>query len=423
MVIELINTGGELMLGRVLNTHQQWLCRQLADHGLVVTRQVAIPDEVTAITEAVREALGRADVILTTGGLGPTSDDLTRDGIARLLGCPLREDPAVVTHIQQYFTQRHRPQPASTLVQAQVPAGATVLMNAFGTAPGLVLEVPGGQFRPGTKPTWLVMLPGPPRELQPMFQNQVLPWLQTRLPSRPAYACLNLRTTGIGESQAEEKIRGPLQDLVDAGLVLGYCARVGEVDVRLEATGPGAAARVAQAAERVRAQLGEVIFATGEAALETVVVQELVARRQRLVLAESCTGGFLAHRITNVPGASAVFWAGLVTYDNAAKEQLLDVSAATLAEHGAVSEPVAREMAAGARERYGADYALSVTGIAGPGGGSEAKPIGTVFVGLAGPRGVSVTRHLNRFDRETFKWVTSQQALDRLRRELGSAAV
>ncbi len=240
MIVELINTGSELMLGRVLNTHQQWLCRRLADLGYLVTRQVAVADTGRDIEQAVREGLARADLVITTGGLGPTSDDLTRDLIARLLGKGLREDPAVLAHIQQFFDSRQRRMPERTKVQAQVPEGAMVLSNPHGTAPGLALEVRPNPFRPGGQPSWLILLPGPPRELRPMFDDTVVPLLGRVAPPAGKFACRTLRTTGIGESSAQERITGPLEHLVQAGLDLGYCSRPGQVDVRLAARGPAA---------------------------------------------------------------------------------------------------------------------------------------------------------------------------------------
>lgn len=220
MNLELINTGSELMLGRVLNTHQQWLCRRLADLGYVVTRQVAVADTADDIERSVREALGRADFIMTTGGLGPTSDDITRDRIAALLGRKLHEDPATVAHVAGFFAKRNRPMPVSTRVQAMVPDGALVLNNAHGTAPGLALHVSPNPFRPDGKPSWLVMLPGPPRELHPMFTNQVAPLLKEKLPLDADFVCRTLRTVGIGESYLEERIASPLKPLTDAGLEL-----------------------------------------------------------------------------------------------------------------------------------------------------------------------------------------------------------
>ncbi|HUR47559.1 MAG TPA: competence/damage-inducible protein A [Candidatus Saccharimonadales bacterium] len=414
--IEIINTGSELMLGRVLNTHQQWLCREMADRGRTVARQTAVPDTAQDIVEAVKEALGRADLILVTGGLGPTSDDRTRDLIAQLLGRKLEMDPAIVEKIRGMFARRRRTPPPGMEVQAMVPEGAIVLSNDFGTAPGLALKVEAGRYRASA--SWLVMLPGPPRELKPMFLHQAVPLLERELPQMQEFACRTLKTTGIGESWVEEQIASRLEHLTKNGLDLGYCARVGEVDVRFVAQGLGAAKMVRDAEEIVRSVLAEHVYGTDDEQLEQVVIRLLTQKNLKVALAESCTGGFIANRLTNVPGASAAFLAGLVTYSNEAKQKFLGVQLETLVAHGAVSEATAREMAAGARANAGADYAIAVTGIAGPGGGSEEKPVGTVFIALAAPHGTEVKRQLNTFDRETFKYVTSQQGLEMLRRAL-----
>jgi nicotinamide-nucleotide amidase len=416
--IEIVNTGSELMLGWVLNTHQQWLCRQLSDQGYVVGRQMAVDDTAEGIREAVREALGRADVVLVTGGLGPTSDDRTRDALAALLGRSLHEDPAVVEHIRRWFESRNRVSPAGTRIQAQVPDGAVVIPNAYGTAPGLRIEVRPNPCRADGAPAWLVMLPGPPRELHPMVLDQVVPWLQAVFPVTVPLVCRTLRGTGLGESQVQELIREPLAGLTARGLDVGYCARPGEVDVRLAARGADAAEQVAAATAITLGLIGDAVYGDAEQTLEGVVVGLLTERGRTLAVAESCTGGRLASRITDIPGASAVFVGGAVTYSNALKQSLLGVGPDSLATHGAVSEPVAREMAEGARTRFGADYALAVTGIAGPAGGTEAKPVGTVFVGLAAARGTVVRRYLNRFERDAFKRVTTTQALELLRREV-----
>ena len=416
MNIELINTGSELMLGRVLNTHQQWLCRRLADLGYVVTRQVAVPDTAAAITQAVREALSRADLVIATGGLGPTSDDLTRDEVARLLGRTLHEDAAVLAHIRQMFASRRRPMPERTRVQTLIPAGAQVLFNPNGTAPGLAIEVKPNPFRADGQTSHLIMLPGPTREMRPMFNDTVVPLIKEKLPLAGAFVCRTLRTTGIGESMLEEQVHAPLQPMVAAGVEIGYCARPGQVDVRLSATGPDAEQRVGQAEAIVRKFLSPYIYAAGDEELEAAIIQLLTQRKETLAVAESCTGGCIAHRLTNVPGASAVLMAGWVTYSNEAKQRCLGVRAETLAQHGAVSEEVAREMAEGARRQAQVDYALSVTGIAGPGGGTPQKPVGTVFIGLAGASRTVVKQYPNAFDRETFKQVTTQQALELLRR-------
>jgi nicotinamide-nucleotide amidase len=416
--LELINTGTELMLGRVLNTHQQWLCRQLADAGYAVTRQVAVADSGPAIQTAIREALSRADGVLVTGGLGPTSDDLTRELIAQLLGRSLHVDTASLEHLRDFFARRSRAMPPSTAVQAQVPEGAIVLLNAFGTAPGLILDLSPNPFRAAGRPSWLLLLPGPPRELHPMFLHQALPWIRTRAPLSEPFVCRTLRSLGLGESVVEEKISGALRPFVEAGLAVGYCARPGEVDVRLTARGPNAEATVRGAEEAVLSRIGRHVFGRDDDEIEGVVVQLLAGQGKTLVTAESCTGGLIAHRLTNVPGASEVFLGGWVTYSNEAKLQALGVNTATLSTHGAVSEPVAREMAEGARRLSGADFALAVSGIAGPGGGAPSKPVGTVFIALARSGKSLVLPAFNPWDRATFKQVTSQQALELLRRTL-----
>ena len=428
--IELLNTGSELMLGRVLNTHQQWLCRRLADLGYVVTRQVAVPDTAHDIQSAVREALGRADLIIATGGLGPTSDDVTRDLIAQLLGKKLRLDDAVLNHIKRRFAARSLPMPKNNEVQALVPEGAMVLANPNGTAPGLAIEIESQTGRAGLPPgqdaqqrvptspfraAWLVMLPGPPRELRPMFDHFVVPLLRREFPLGAPFVCRTLRTSGIAESLVQEKIEAPLNTLAVAGLEIGYCALTGQVDVRLSARG-GNGKKIVRAAEAiVQKILGAQIYGFDNEEMETVVVRLLTERKKTLALAESCTGGCIAHRVTNVPGASAVFPGGWVVYNNESKQKFLGVRAETLAAHGAVSEAVAREMAEGARLQLGADFAIAVTGIAGPDGGTKEKPVGTVFIGLAGEFGTVVERKFNPYERETFKEVTAWQALEMLR--------
>ena len=435
MNVEIINTGSELMLGRVLNTHQQWLCRRLADLGHVVARQVAVADTASDIKDAVREALGRAGLVITTGGLGPTSDDLTREVIAELLGKKLVENKEVCAHIEKFFAQRNRPCPAKASVETFVPEGALVFLNATGTAPGLAMRTGGGILdlgsgedcasvwvSPDTRrqtptPRWLVMLPGPPRELRPMFDTSVVPLLKREF-AGDIFICRTLRTTGIGESRVQELVEADLQPLVKRGLEIGYCARPGAVDVRLTASGSDAGSIVREGEAVVQKNLGANIFGFDDDEVEAVVVGLLRSRKKTLALAESCTGGLVASRVTDVPGASEVFLGGVVGYTNAAKGKFLGVRAASLAQHGAVSDVVAREMAMGARKKFGSDLALAVTGTAGPGGGTPDKPVGTVFIALATAAGVEVKPFLNAWDRATFKQITATQALEWLRTKL-----
>jgi nicotinamide-nucleotide amidase len=415
--VEIINTGTELTLGARLNTHQQWLCRELSALGYQVCRQITVPDSPPELEETFREVLSRADLSIITGGLGPTSDDLTRDLIAHLLECPLREDSAVLQYLENFFAARHRPIPPLSRVQALVPKGALVLLNSTGIAPGLLLQIRPGQLG-RTQEGLVFLLPGPPRELYPMFHESVIPLLRKYCPPSAPLSCRTYLTTGLGESFVQDKIAKPLQAHVQAGLQIGYCARMGEVEVRLAAAGPEAEPTIS-AAERILLNLlGEDIFSIGHETLESVVVTLLKQKRRTLAVAESCTGGYLAHRITNVPGASEVFLSGLVTYSNQAKQNFLHIPAELLEEHGAVSEPVARGMAEGTRKVTGADLALSVTGIAGPAGGSATKPVGTVYIGLAAPEKTTVLHLINPYDRETFKQITTQQALNLLRKSL-----
>jgi len=432
--VEIVNTGSELMLGRVLNTHQQWLCRRLADLGHVVTRQVAVADSGSEIQDAVREALGRADLVITTGGLGPTSDDLTRERIAELLGKKLVENKEVLAHIENFFAKRGRPRPQKTDVETFVPEGAEVFLNATGTAPGLAMEIEPSEGRVPRVPNpnevrdsqssslrkrWLVMLPGPPRELRPMFDTFVMPLLKREFADE-IFICRTLLTTGIGESRVQDFVEVDLQPLVARGLEIGYCARPGAVDVRLAAAGATAEKLVAEAEAVVHRILGENIFGCDDEEIEQVVVKLLTQKKITLALAESCTGGLIASRITDVPGASEIFLGGVVSYANAAKEKFLGVRAETLKQHGAVSEAVAQEMAAGAREKFGSDFAVAVTGIAGPDGGTAEKPVGTVFIALASSSGVEVKKFLNVWERATFKQVTATQALEWLRRAVSA---
>ncbi len=403
MRIELINTGSELLLGFTVNTHVNYLARKLGERGLRLARQVAVSDSRPEMRAAVAEALARCDVLLVTGGLGPTSDDFTRDVVAEVCGRSLRRDEAVAAAITERFRVRGVHKPQSVEVQSLVPEGATVLPNPHGTAPGLFLA--HGTCR-------VFLLPGPPRELKPMFENHVLPLL----PAPGGLDCRVFKVVGLGESHVEEKVAPALADL--PGLELGYCARMGEVEVRVIAD----RATNDEAERRVRAALGENIFGTGEERLEDVVIRQLRATGQTVATAESCTGGQLAHRLTNVPGSSAAFVAGWVTYSNEAKQRDLGVRAEMLAAHGAVSEPVARAMAEGARQRSGATFALSATGIAGPDGGTAEKPVGLVYVALAAPTRTVCVKQQWLLDRETFKFFVAQTALDLLRRQLSRDA-
>ena len=408
MQAEVINTGSELLLGLVQNKHLAWLAGELAPLGITISRQVCVPDG-PPIREALRESLDRADIVVATGGLGPTSDDITRDAAADLLGLPLEIDESIVAAIRERFARRGLPMADNVSRQAEVPRGAQVLPNPHGTAPGLY-------FPPATlgshRARHLFLLPGPPRELQPMVADHALALLRAALPGSAAQDRRIYRLTGIGESQVEARIGKSIENRGD--IEVGYCARPSEVDFRL--IGPRTVLDEVEPA--ILTELGGWIYSQGDT-LESAVVALLRRDAQTLAVAESCTGGNLAGRLTDVPGASEVFLAGYVTYSNKAKERALHVPAELLASHGAVSEPVAAAMAEGARRESGSTFALSTTGIAGPGGGTEAKPVGTVFIGLAAEGHPTTVRQCwFPVDRPTFKYMTTSAALDLLRRQI-----
>jgi nicotinamide-nucleotide amidase len=409
MRVEVLNTGTELLLGSVLNTHLQFIAQALFPLGLRIQRQVTVPDG-DDIRQALAETFGRADIVLITGGLGPTTDDITREVVAELLGLELIHDETVMAAIEQRFARRSLKMSPRNRRQAQRPADAIVLVNPNGTAPGLYLAA-----RPydAMMTPHLFLLPGPPRELQPMVTDTVAPMLAGLLPPGPKMEMRMVRVAGLGESNVEQMVGERLLALNN--LELGYCARPGEVDVRVIGL-----PEVVTEAERILVEvLGPHIVSHDQMPLEKVLVDLLTSRGETLACAESCTGGLLSNRITNVPGASAVFLGGYVTYANALKASALGVDGALIESHGAVSEPVAEAMAVGARERAGADYALATTGIAGPDGGSAEKPVGTVFIALAGKDGATVVEH-HRFptDRKTFKDLVCLTAFNLLRRRL-----
>lgn len=412
MRIELINTGTELVLGDTINTNAAWIGQRLAALGLMVGRQTIVPDG-AVIGEVLAEAAGRSDVVIATGGLGPTNDDVTREITAGLLGLPMDVDPGVVAHLEAYFHKRGREVNQATLRQAMVPRGARVMENPFGTAPGLYLPAALGAER-----GWnchFFLLPGPPRELKPMVESWVEPVLKELHPALAGREVIYLKVTGMGESDIVDRVERDLESMAEAGLEMGYCIGRGDVDVRL--AGPGEIVR--RGADLVRERISDYILSEDRRVLEEVVVHLLAERGQTVATAESCTGGMIAGRLTDVSGASAVFGYGYVTYANEAKVRELGVSAELLMRHGAVSEPVACAMAEGCLEASGADHAVAVTGIAGPTGGSEEKPVGTVYVALA-TRGAETKCRRLFFPgaRDRFKLLTSQAALEMIRRRL-----
>jgi nicotinamide-nucleotide amidase len=404
--VEVITTGTELLFGSVINTHLAFLGQQLFSLGLRISRQTAVPDGY-AIRDAILEAAPRCQLILITGGLGPTTDDITREIVAELAGRPLEYDESIFARIKERFQKRGLRLTDPISRQAYVPRGAQVLPNDHGTAPGLY--VPATEALPH-----MILLPGPPRELRPMFEQYASLIIRSLVGTTDLTAII-FRTAGLGESYAQELIGADLAAIKD--LELGYCARIGELDLRLV----GSLDSVLKGAEIVRARLSEHIVSEDGSEMEAIVVRLLAERGATVAVAESCTGGLLANRFTNVPGASAVFLEGNVTYSNAAKTRTLGVPVELLNSVGAVSKEVAQAMAEGARARAGATYALSTTGIAGPDGGTPEKPVGTVFVGLASADGPSqVEKLFFPTDRATFKQMVTEAALDMLRKVISN---
>lgn len=409
MQIELLTTGTELLLGTTQNTHGAWIGQRLLRVGLRVSRQITVPDG-EAVGRAMRIGLEAGEALIVTGGLGPTSDDLTREALAEVLGLEMIEDEAAMRAIEEFFARRQRVMAEANRKQAQAPVGADILVNPNGTAPGLYLPPRlSGSFNCA-----VFLLPGPPRELYPMFEAEVVPRLQALSGIEKVPEFQELKFAGIGESDFHEGIDDVLEAI--PGLEHGYCARPGEVDLRLM----GSAASIREAGEIVRATFGDELVSDDGANLEDVVVDLLAKRGRTLAIAESCTGGLIASRITDVAGSSEVFRYGFVTYANEAKQELVGVSQDALRSHGAVSDPVARQMAEGALKAGEADIAVAVTGIAGPAGGSEEKPVGTVFLGLAERgRETQVYQQFHPWARAAFKRQVSQSALNLVRLTLG----
>ncbi len=412
MNVEVINTGTELLLGHVTNTHLPYFGVSLFPLGLRIARQITVPDG-GDIRDALIEAFDRCDVVLITGGLGPTTDDITREITAELLGLRLVEDASVMESIAARLKRRGIEVRARMARQAMVPEGATVLPNENGTAPGLYLPPTA---TPSQKTPHLFLLPGPPRELKPMFENFALPILRRICGDTPDRICATYHVVGMGESMVEETIGFALSQRGD--LEVGYCARPNEVDLRLI----GSKAVLASVEAQVLAAIGRHLVSRKGENIEQVIVDSLRQQALTVATAESCTGGLLASRLTNISGASEVFHEGFVTYSNEAKTRNLGVPAELIAAYGAVSEQVARAMAEGAVRKTGSHFGVSITGVAGPTGGTEEKPVGTVFIALAGGGETVVRRERFPTDRETFKQLASQTALDMLRLRLLEAA-
>jgi nicotinamide-nucleotide amidase len=405
----LINTGTELLLGDVQDAHLAFIAREIFPLGLRIQERRTVPDS-DVIRRTLSELFPHCEILFVTGGLGPTTDDITREMVAESLGLELRQDPQLFASLKRRLQLRGIKWASGIARQAEVPAGAEVLLNEVGSAPGFYLKA---NINPRIPSPHVFVLPGPPRELQPMFKKFAMPILQSIIEVPVPVERRSYSIAGMGESVVEEAIGEKV--LAISGIELGYCARPGEVEVRI--IGEPDAIQMADAI--IRGKLGVAIFSVNGEALEAVVVTLLKRRKETLATAESCTGGLIANAITNVPGASEVFLAGYVTYANTSKTDILNLDPKLIEKHGAVSEPVGRAMAEGARTRAGSTYGVATTGIAGPTGGWSEKPVGTVYIALASAESETIVKKFFfPTDRETFKQLAAQTALDVLRRKL-----
>jgi len=409
MRIELVTIGNELLLGFTVDTNGAEIARALSALGVEVVRRTAVPDRSEDIAAAVAEALRRSGAVLTTGGLGPTRDDVSKTAIADLYGMPLEFDDTVWSDIVTRSDRVQRAPAASNRRQAEVPRGATVLRNKWGTAPGLWLEGPIGLT---------VMLPGVPTEMRKLLEFEVGPRLAARATGAVVRSLL-VRTTAIPESTLAERM-GEIEREI-APLTLAYLPGLEGVDLRVTAWGMDpveADRRLRSAADLMRERAGAHVYGEGDIDLAAVVLERARHARLSLGTAESCTGGLVGGRITDVPGSSDVFAGGVVCYSDRLKTELLDVPPELIAEQGAVSEAVARAMAEGARARIGVDVAVSVTGIAGPSGGTEEKPVGTVWFAVATPGGTESRRIIFLGSRKEIRERAAQTALFLVNRRL-----
>jgi len=410
--LEVVTIGTELLLGQIVDTNAADLGRELAAAGVEIVRRTSVADRPELIRAAVAEALDRTGFVITTGGLGPTRDDMTKKEVAAIFNKPLVLDAVVLQSLEERFRRLGRTMPAVNRIQAEVPAGATVLPNPRGTAPGLWVEADGRV---------VVMLPGVPSEMRGLLAEEVFPRIVVRGGTAGIVVrSRTIRTTGIAESALAERV-GAIEDDITP-LTLAYLPSVDGVDLRVTAwrlREDDAERRLGTATAQLRERAGEHVYGEAKADLAAAILDLLRARTLRLAVAESCTGGLLGARITAVPGASDVFVGGVVAYDDTVKRELLGVSPTLLERHGAVSEEVVSAMVAGAQQRFGVDAALAVTGIAGPGGGTKEKPVGTVWLAARLGQETRALRRVFPGDRAEIRARAAQAVLDLLRRLIG----
>jgi nicotinamide-nucleotide amidase len=412
--LELVTIGDELLLGFTIDTNGVFLAQKLAEEGIGVTRRTAVGDARDAIADAIREALERTSAVVTTGGLGPTSDDCTRDAIADVFNVDLRIDKAHLEWMQARWKKRFgRDMPKSNQRQAMIPWGGTRLENKHGSAPGIFIEDHRG---------FVIALPGVPRELMGMTADTLIPVLRDY--GAGGGECIRshtLRTTGVAESLLQDRLERVVQSIVKDLVSVAYLPGVDGVDLRLTARSRDDVAAkeiLFKAAAAIRSEVGDSIYGEGSDDLARVLLAKCRSKKLSIAVAESCTGGLLGARLTSVPGSSDVFVGGVIAYSNAVKARELAVPAETLERHGAVSEEVVRAMAIGAREKFGAGLALAITGVAGPGGGTDEKPVGLVWLAVALGDHVQTRQIQSWGDRQEIRYRAAQAAMEVARRML-----
>ena len=413
MIAEIIAIGSEMLTPFRQDTNSLYLTAQLNNLGVEVGFKTIVGDSLKDIVRVTTAALSRADIILLSGGLGPTEDDLTREAVAETLGLQLRRDPAIVSAIERRFAEHGWKMSANNVKQGDVISGAAVLMNANGTAPGQWIS-----RKSDGKEKIVIVLPGPPHELKALFESSVLERLRAKVPPQ-FLASRILKITGMGESACDARVAPIYKRFTDVDTTI--LAGAGEIQLHVKTRGPTAEAaerRLDEIVEKIEAELGDCVFSDNGDSLEQIVSYFLQMRSATLAVAESCTGGLVAERLTSVSGSSRYFVGGVVAYSNELKTDLADVPQDLLDVYGAVSEQVARALAEGIRNRCGTTLGVGVTGVAGPTGGTAEKPVGLVFHALASESGTEVIKRNFPGDRARIRWFASQQALDMVRRKL-----
>ena len=409
MKAEIVSTGTELLLGETINTSAHYVAGKLSSLGIEVDYHTTVGDNPERLEQVLRQAIGRSDLVITTGGLGPTVDDLTKELVAKVMDIKMELDASSLDQIKQFFGRRKAPMPKNNEKQAYFPQASKILPNPIGTAPGAIIEKNGKT---------VIILPGPPFEMTPMFDNYVWPELQQTI--KPDAERMNERVLKVF-GMVESAIEDVLVDLMGLpNLSMALLAKRAEMHIRLvarssEKTSEEAVKALDNAEAEIRRLLGNKVFGRDQETMLGIVGQLLKDKKYTIATAESCTGGLLGANFTHEPGSSEFYLGGVISYSNSLKQMLLGVSEESLTKHGAVSEEVAKEMAQGIRAKAGSDLAISTTGIAGPDGGSDEKPVGLVYIGLATPEGVTAEKIQLYGERESVRQLTVQAALNKVR--------